>query len=235
MLVAAAIAAARVRAVPRSRVVVAAVLVGLVLISGVQQIRGTGISREALSSLSLDLTSPVVETGASVRPLIEVVGFARILNEEPAHGSTYLAFPKRAIERALGLPRPDSADTRYAGGELAARIDYFQIGYSAVAEAFRNWGTGGVILVFALFGALLGWVDHRRLGRVLAAIGVGVVSYALLYHVRQSSNVILPTLIYGAVMVWFTSLFPDKPPQGSTHDPFARDWRAAPRGRRTLL
>lgn len=199
---------ARLHRMPRKRVAVAVVAVGLVVVSVVGFARTEGFGRTRFDVAAANPMNAVVEMGGSIRPLVENVRLARVGHEEPSHGMTYLGWAGRATDALLGRPRPPGElDPRLAGNELRYRTDGFQIGYSAVAEAFRNWRTPGVLAVFGLFGFALGRLDGWRLGHSLPAVYTGVVFYALIYHVRQPSIQLVPLLVAGALLVWFCAAF----------------------------
>lgn len=183
------VAARRRPRMPSSAAAVVVFMAGLAVVAFVGQARLQGGYEQ---QASLDPRVALAEMGSSLRPVVEVVTYRRMNNEPLMYGQTYISFGVRSVEGALGLPRPDGlTDPRIAGNEFRGRLDGYQIGYSAVAEAFRNWGTAGVVIVFIGFGALLGHLDRRRSTSPYSDFAVGVVFYVLTYHVRQPSVSIL--------------------------------------------
>jgi hypothetical protein len=136
---------------------------------------------------------------------VEVVEYRRVNHVPLMNGVTYIGFAARGAEALLGLPRPDGlTDPRIAGNEFRGRLDNYQIGYSSVAEAFRNGDTGGVVVVFLVIGSLLGYLDSRRLGRPYADFTVGAVFYVLAFTIRQPSvsSVANLGIAGGVLLLW---------------------------------
>ena len=186
---------ARRRRMPPLRVAVAVFAVGLVAVGFIGQ------ARIGSDQASLDPRAGMAELGSSVRPVIEVVELVRVNNEPLLMGATYVSFASRGIERVLGLPRPDGlTDPRIAGNEFRGRLDGYQIGYSAVAEAFRNGALPGVVVVFGLFGSLLGRLDARRSRRLSGDFALGVVFFALAFHIRQPSVSLVANVAIGLMI-----------------------------------
>ena len=199
-VVAAIVAAARVHPMPRPRVALATVMVGVLAIGIVQQVRDDGVSLESLSQVSLNPSEAISETGMSLRPVVETLRWRRVWNEPAYNGTTYFTGAVRFGESMLGIESPER-DERFAGTLVAERVDHYNIGYSAVAEAFLNFGTPGVVLFFLLAGFALGRLDGGPKGDHLAAARLGVLMYALTYQVRQASNIVLTILILGLLAV----------------------------------
>ncbi len=201
-VVALLIVLARVRpTMPSKRVAIAAILGGLVLISGVQQIRDTGISGASASELVGSPVAAVREMGATLRPVTETVA-AVDFGAEQRNGQTYFVGLIRLYERATGIERPNP-DPRWADSITTSRDDGYQIGYSTVAESYLNFGALGTLLAFLLLGGVFARWDRTRLGDRLYAARVGVVFVALSAAIRQSSNIVLTTIILGLLAVAF--------------------------------
>ncbi|AGL16322.1 O-antigen polysaccharide polymerase Wzy [Actinoplanes sp. N902-109] len=206
-------AAACARRVPRARTSVALIVAGLLAITVVQQVRGTGLAGAGPAAVSLNPMGSFAETGGTLRTVAEVVTWRRTYQEPPYHGRTYLTPVVRAWELATGRPRPPgNQDPRYAGVLLYQRYPDFQLGFSPVAEAFLNFGSTGVAVLFAGLGALLAGFDRRRLGH-LGAARLGVLMYALSYTVRNASNAVPLTLIAGLLVIWCAARLLNRPPR----------------------
>ena len=193
---------ARRRRMPSTRVAVVALLGGLLVVGFVGQARLDG---EYASRASIDPRVGLAEMGGSLRSVVEVVEYRRVNHVPLMNGVTYVGFAARGAEALLGLPRPDGlTDPRIAGNEFRGRLDNYQIGYSSVAEAFRNGDTGGVVVVFLVIGSLLGYLDSRRLGRPYADFTVGAVFYVLAFTIRQPSvsSIANLSIAAGVLLLW---------------------------------
>lgn len=204
---AALIALARVRRMPPQRIALLLGTAGLVLVSAAGFFRSEGLLDADFTVDAFNPANGLVEMGGSIRPVMENLKYSHSYNEQPMHGATYIGFSWRAAESALGLPQEEGLqDLRLAGNELIQRIDVYQIGYSAVAESYRNWRTPGVVGVFMAFGLALGTLDRRRLGEPRAAAFTAIAFYALLLHVRQPSIQLVPLLITGLILLAITTV-----------------------------
>ncbi|MEU4423054.1 O-antigen polysaccharide polymerase Wzy [Actinoplanes sp. NPDC024001] len=207
----AVVVAATARRVPRTRIAVGIILGALLSITVVQQVRDTGVSSTTVTSVSINPVGSLAETGGTVRTVAEVVKWRRTYQEPPYKGITYAAPVLRLWERLTGQPRPEGfEDRRYAGVLLNQRVPEYQLGFSPVAEAFLNFGTIGVLLIFAAFGVLLGVFDARRLGH-LGAARLGVCMYVLAYTVRNASNFVPITLAAGFLIIWLANRLVARP------------------------
>jgi hypothetical protein len=197
---------ARLRPMPRQLVAVVVVLSGLVVISGVERIRDAGLAQAGVGQILGSPLAATAEMGATLRPVVETVSWVD-QGEEHRHGMSYAIGSIRFIELVAGIDREHSAvDPRLIGTLLRDRVQGYEIGYSAVAEAFLNFGQIGAALFFVAVGALLGRWDRRGLGRPVGAALYGVVFSALLATVRASSVTTFSTILLGfaAIAVSFS-------------------------------
>lgn len=195
---------------PKARTAVAVVLLGMLSITAVQQVRTTGLTAKGLNTVSLNPVASLAETGGTIRVVVEVVSWQRTYHEPEFAGRTYATPLLRQWEKISGKARPDGAnDARFASLLLHQRLPDYQLGFSPVAEAFMNFGTTGVVVIFAGFGVLFGLFDSRRL-RYRGAACLGVVMFALAYNVRQGSNSLPVTVLGGLAMVWVATRFEDR-------------------------
>ncbi len=193
--------AIRLRPLPKRRVALGVGAFGLVCVSLVGFYRVDGLARAQIGADALNPLAAITEMGGSIRPLIENLNYNHRLDEEPLWGITYVATIIRTGERLAGLPRAGALqDPRVPGSEIVQRVDTYQIGYSAVAEAYRNWRTPGVVLVFGLFGFILRRIDSSDRQDTARLLASGVIFLALIQHVRQPSNQELPILLTGLLL-----------------------------------
>jgi hypothetical protein len=186
---------------PSAKVAVVGFVLALSVIGIIRDVRAEGPSLQALSAANVNPASALAELGSTLRPVVETVGWRRTLGEPPKRGVTYVAPLLRLKDLALDRPRPEGrADERYAYTLVTERVPVYAIGYSAVAEAFLNFGTPGVVIIFALLGWLLSVADRRSRGPAGGAL-VGIVLFSLLLAVRNASNAMLFELVVGFLAV----------------------------------
>src|SRR5690606_36528021 len=112
--VAVVVVLARVRKMPRKRMALAAVIGGLMLVNGVQQVRSTGITATSLRGFIGSPIAALNEMGWSLRPVIETVAKVHSGTTDFRYGETYFVGVIRAVEPLLGIERPQP-DLRWAG------------------------------------------------------------------------------------------------------------------------
>jgi hypothetical protein len=160
-LAAAAVIAARQRAfsISTGRTVLIVIIL-LLLITAVRQIRQVGISQyDALTELRLNPLDSLIEMGSSLRPVTEVLLW-ETAGEAYLMGGSYWAPIERAARRIIpGIPRiPADQDERLMNILVQKRVG--PIGFSPVAEAYRNLGYIGVGLFMFLIGFIMGRLNR---------------------------------------------------------------------------
>lgn len=210
------VAAARMHKMPRLRAALPGIVLGTVLIGAVAQLRN---SNQTAGGAALNLTPvpAITEMGASLRPLSETISWRRGYGEGEYHGSTYVAGVERIFERLEGIPRP-TPDPRFAGTLLSERVSGYNLGYSAVAEAFLNFGTSGVVIIFLGMGYLIGKLERSFRGNAYASARMGVILYVLGYEVRQSSNIMFTLLAGGMLIIGGAELWGRRQTRRSNHN-----------------
>jgi len=162
-----------------------AFLIGLlIVIPSVREIRTTGLQGLPEVALELRIFDAFVEMGGSLHPVEKVVRW-RAEGEALDMGSSYWAPVERAAARVLpGLPTSAAEDDmRIMNVLVADRVG--AIGFSPVAEAYRNFGAVGGVLVLGLLGAGLAAID-RIADRGLAVLAIAIFYVPLLINVRNS-------------------------------------------------
>ncbi|MCA1598914.1 MAG: O-antigen polysaccharide polymerase Wzy family protein, partial [Chloroflexi bacterium] len=145
----------------------------------------------------------LTELGSSLRPVSEVV-YWRATGDQFIDGASYWAPFDRALAKIIPgrgwkLP-PAEADPRVLGSLATMRGDG-AIGFSVVAEAYRNFGPAGVCAIMALIGLLLGRLDlwPPTAGRQAM---LGVLLVPLLVEVRNDFTAIPFQILEGCVVVY---------------------------------
>lgn len=156
----------------------------LALIPAVREIRAAGL--QGLSEIVLDvrLFEGVAEMGRSLHPVEKVVRW-RGEGEPLEMGASYWAPIERAAARLLPGLHSTAAedDMRIMNVLVTDRVG--AIGFSPVAEAYRNFGAPGVVIVLALLGAGLAAMDRIRDSH-LAVLTLATLYVPLLVNVRNS-------------------------------------------------
>jgi hypothetical protein len=182
--VAALVAAARCGRALSPRRAGAFVALLLVLIPAMREIRQTGL--QGLPDMVIDLRffDAFVELGGSLHPVEKVVRW-RAEGEALAMGASYWAPFERAAARLLPGVQAAAAedDMRIMNVLVIDRIG--AIGFSPVAEAYRNFGALGVVCVLGLLGAALAAIDRIADPR-MAILAIATLYVPLLVNVRNS-------------------------------------------------
>lgn len=169
---------------PSSTSMLAAVLIGLVAISAVQQVRSQGLGGTALHEVTASPIKAIEEMGYSARVIVTTIGWHEAAYEPYLSGATYVAPLERGVAGILGLPRVDAeSDFRLMNVEIASRVG--PIGGSIMAEAHHNFGEFGILIVLGLAGLVAAHLSLLPPRPVPLAL-LGVTASLLLMHVRNS-------------------------------------------------
>jgi oligosaccharide repeat unit polymerase len=177
----------------------------LIVISSARQIRQYGLSN--LSDIKIDASpfGALYELGSSLRPVSEVIKW-QVYGEDFIYGSSYWApfdrFLSRAIMDSERLKAED--DQRIMNVLVQSRVG--PIGFSPIAEAYRNFGISGVLIIMFLTGLLLGMLDSWAVTPNQLAV-TGVIFVQLLIQVRNDFIAIPVQLILGLTVICVASLF----------------------------
>ncbi len=156
----------------------------LIVIPSVREIRSTGLKGLPDVALELRMFDAFVEMGGSLHPVEKVVRW-RAEGDALDMGASYWAPVERAASRVLPGLQTSAAedDMRIMNVLVTDRVG--AIGFSPVAEAYRNFGAVGVVLVLGLLGAGLAAID-RIADRRLAVLAIAVLYVPVLTNVRNS-------------------------------------------------
>lgn len=156
----------------------------LLIIPTVREVRTTGLQGVPDMVLELRLFDAFVEMGGSLHP-VEKVARWHAEGESMEWGASYWAPIERAASRVLpGLRTPAAEDDmRLMNVLVTDRVG--PIGFSPVAEAYRNFGPVGVVVILGLLGAALARLD-RLADRRLAVLAIAVLYVPVLVNVRNS-------------------------------------------------
>jgi O-antigen polysaccharide polymerase Wzy len=164
-----------------------AVAVGLAmvtLIPVVREVRQTGLRGLSNAIVAPHLQEAFAEMGASLQPVEKVVRW-HTEGEPLEHGGSYWAPFERAATRLLPGLESGAADNDLRIMNVLVTDRVGAIGFSPVAEAYRNFGALGVVVVLGLLGAVMATLDTLRDRRV-AVLALAIVYVPLLTNVRNS-------------------------------------------------
>lgn len=156
----------------------------LVIIPVVKDVRHTGLQGLPDLVLELRVFDAFVEMGGSLHPVEKVVRW-HAEGEPLEMGSSYWAPVERAAARILPGVTAVAAenDLRIMNVLVTDRVG--AIGFSPVAEAYRNFGAVGVVGVMTLLGVAFARIDRIR-DDSLAVLVIATVYLSLLTNVRNS-------------------------------------------------
>ncbi len=183
-----------------------AFLLGLLLLSSIaalREVRQVGVQNVGATTVSASPLDALTELGSSLRPVSEVV-YWRATGDQFIYGASYWAPFDRALAKVVPgrdwkLP-PAEEDPRVLGSLATMRGDG-AIGFSVVAEAYRNFGPVGVCAIMALIGLLLGRLDlwPPTVGRQVL---LGVILVPMLIEVRNDFTAVPFQILEGCVVVY---------------------------------
>ena len=193
------------------RATVIAVLGMVFALSAIAFIRGyrqAGLVGLGQSEIRFSPLDGLAEMGASIRPVSLVVQW-RAEGDGFIYGASYWAPFDRALGRLVPgweVDRlPAEHDDRLMNTLISHRHAGAGLGFSPVAEAYRNFGPPGVPLVMFVIGFILGRVDRWRPTRMHMVL-TGLVFYPLLYQVRNAFVQLPAQFLIGCAIMLVTVL-----------------------------
>ena len=162
-----------------------AVVAGILLtIPVVRSVRESGLRTVTLSDMELPGLDALVEMGGSLHPVEKVVRW-HAEGEPYEMGASYWAPFERGAARLLPGVRSANADNDLRLMNVLVLDRVGPIGFSPVAEAYRNFGPLGVVVVIGVLGLIIGAIDTVA-DRGTAVLLIATVYVPLLINVRNS-------------------------------------------------
>jgi len=164
-----------------------AVAVGVALVVAIpvlREVRQTGLRGLPHGLPEARLYEAFSEMGSSLHPVEKVVRW-RAEGDPLDQGGSYWAPFQRAAARLLPGMETASAEDDLRIMNILVNDRVGPIGFSPVAEAYRNFGALGVVVVLGLLGVALAAIDTIRDRRV-AVLAIAVAYPALITNVRNS-------------------------------------------------
>jgi O-antigen polysaccharide polymerase Wzy len=175
-------------------------LVVLLIIPLVRDLRDTGLGGLADAAFSAPGLDALAEMGGSLHPVEKVVRW-HAEGEPLEMGATYWAPFERAAARLLpGFRRRAAAEDDFRIMNVLVLDRIGAIGFSPVAEAYRNFGAIGVVVLLGLLGIVMGTIDTIRDPRK-AVLVIATVYVPLLINVRNSFVSVPAQCVVGLLIV----------------------------------
>lgn len=177
----------------------------LCAITALRQIRHVGIDAVSMSEVTVTPFDSLAELGASIRPVVEVVSWAGS-GEDFIYGQSYWApIDRTMVYFVPGWTRPPLLeDDRLLNLLVQKRVG--PIGFSPVAEAYRNFGKFGVVIIMFLTGLLLARIDLLPPTQTNQLIA-GFIFFPLLVQVRNAFIFVPANIALGLVLIYLLHLF----------------------------
>ena len=168
----------------------------LAVIPIVREVRNIGVSGLPNAVLAPRFYEALAEMGGSLNPVEKVVRW-HAEGEPFDAGRSYWAPIERAAARLLPGLAVSTADNDMRITSVLVTDRVGAIGFSPVAEAYRNFGAVGVVIVLGLFGAVLAAIDSIR-ERRLAVFALAIVYVPMLMNIRNTF-IFVPAHLGGGV------------------------------------
>jgi hypothetical protein len=156
----------------------------LVIIPLVRDLRESGVRALPKAVLTVPGLDALVEMGGSLHPVEKVVRW-HAEGEPYDKGASYWAPFERAATRLLPGVRSSEADDDLRLMNVLVLDRIGAIGFSPVAEAYRNFGPIGVVIVMGLLGMIVGAIDTVA-DPITAVLLIAIVYVPLLVNIRNS-------------------------------------------------
>ena len=185
-------------------------LVGFLIVTGI--VKNARVSGDYSGDLGINPLNAIAEMGSSLRAVQEVVKWRKHDNFQLLEGASYWAPFERQF--ALFIPQLEKInafeDQRLLN--IVVQKKAGPIGFSAIAEAYINFGEKGVIIVFFLFGALFAKLDSIR-SNIRNDIVIGVSLLPVFVTVRNSFTHVPVQVVLGIVVALMLMYLGYKKPQ----------------------
>lgn len=168
----------------RVRRVVAGAAILLTILGTIRVTRTDGLGGGLVAPSPSHATAAIAEMGYSVRVIAFVQDWQQ--DGEPLYwGGTYWAPAERLLANLIEDWNPPSVQNDVRASETVVTERVGPVGFSAIAEALRNFPPIGAIVFMFLQGLLLGALE-RRADSLRNILILGVVLNALMLHARNS-------------------------------------------------
>ncbi len=187
----------------RLRTMLVGGLVLLAVVSFLRDLRTVGVARVGEApELSASPMQGLTELGASIRPVVEVVRW-HDEGDDYMMGASYWATVDRPLRRILPwMERIPAEDDMRIMNVLVLERGVGAIGFSPIAEAYRNFGPAGVVWIMGLTGLFVGLLDRLPVEGAWPAMA-GVMLSPVLVQVRNSFQHVPFSMLVGVAVVWF--------------------------------
>lgn len=184
---------------PSLKQTVIMVVVVLFTISAIKEVRQVGLESGVPVTASGNVLDALTELGSSLRPVVETVRW-HDQGDDFIMGASYTAPFERPLCTLLALGEciPAENDIRLMNVLVMERVG--AIGFSPIAEAYRNFGDAGVVIVMLLIGTIVGILNRLPVRPTLNAL-TGVILVGLMINVRNAFTALPFQLAFGICCV----------------------------------
>ena len=185
-----------------------ALVLGIALLGGIaaiREVRQVGIQNAASATVTASPLDGLTELGSSLRPVTETI-YWRSTGDPFIYGASFWEPLGRQLVNflpQLDWKRPPAEQDPLILSSLAAMRTGGQIGYSPIAEGYRNFGTVGVMLFMGLTGWIIGRMDRWPATPVRQAL-LGVIFVPILVEVRNSFTPVPLEIVVGCCVLGLT-------------------------------
>lgn len=158
-------------------------IVAFLIVTGI--VKNARVSGDYSTESGVNPLNAIAEMGSSLRAVQETVKWRKNDNFELLLGGSYWAPFERQF--ALFIPQLERINIEEDGRllNIVVQKKAGPIGFSAVAEAYINFGEKGVIIIFFLIGFIMAKLDSLR-SNIKADIFIGVALLPIFVTIRNS-------------------------------------------------
>jgi oligosaccharide repeat unit polymerase len=171
-------------------------IIAFLIITGI--VKNARVSGDYSGDVGINPLNAIAEMGSSLRAVQETIKWRKNDNFELLMGASYWAPFERQF--ALFIPQLERIDVEDDGRLLNIVVQKRAgpIGFSAVAEAYINFGEKGVIIVFFLIGWVMAKLDSST-SNIRNDILIGVALLPIFVTVRNSFIHVPVQIILGLI------------------------------------
>jgi oligosaccharide repeat unit polymerase len=172
-------------------------LIGFLIITGI--VKNARVSGDYSGDMGINPLNAIAEMGSSLRAVQETVKWRKNDNFELLMGGSYWAPFERQF--ALFIPQLERIDVEEDGRllNIVVQKKAGPIGFSAIGEAYLNFGEKGVIVVFFLFAYIMAKLDSSA-STVRNDILIGIGLLPIFVTVRNSFIHVPAQLVLGMIL-----------------------------------
>jgi len=175
------------------------VFILLCAIGGVRVLRQAGVNDYRFSFQDFSPHNALMEMGGQIWSVAEMCCWKNQGEGELLGASFWAPFERGLYHFLPGMERlPAEQDERLLQLLLEQRVS--AIGFSPIAEGYRNFGTLGVISVMICIGFTVGLIENMQKSLVAQALSA-VILFPLIIYIRNSFTPIPFQIAFGVIII----------------------------------